>query len=145
MPLRRDGRPAVNDMGPYIFKYRAEMLKRLLQVQKELQEHDSKIKLISDQELIAIQVNWYRDFNFGYSVSEIYNSIYNTSLVMEENSKNKLEADLMREICKDDPEEGELIEQLLLLQRSKSLMKRRRGLPSEIETRIREFVNKKQQ
>ena len=64
---------------------------------------------------------------------------------MEENSKNKLEADLMREICKDDPEEGELIEQLLLLQRSKSLMKRRRGLPSEIETRIREFVNKKQQ
>lgn len=145
MPLRRDGRPAVNDMGPYIFKYRAELLKRLLHVQKELQEHDPKIKLISDQELIAIQVNWYRDFNFGYSVSEIYNSIYNTSLIMEENSKNKLEADLMREICKDDPEEGELIEQLLLLQRSKSLMKRRRGLPSEIETRIKEFVNKKQQ
>ena len=121
------------------------LAQRLLQVQKDLQEHDPKIKLISDQELIAIQVNWYRDFNFGYSVSEIYNSIYNTSLIMEENSKNKLEADLMREICKDDPEEGELIEQLLLLQRSKSLMKRRRGLPSEIETRIREFVNKKQQ
>jgi DNA sulfur modification protein DndC len=38
MPLRRDGRPAVNEMGPYIFKYRAETLKRLLQVQKELQE-----------------------------------------------------------------------------------------------------------
>lgn len=144
MPFRRDGRPAVNDMGPYIFSYRASMLKRLLQVQKTLQEHDSNIKLISDQELIAIQVNWYRDFNFGYSVSEIYNSIYKTSFTMEENSKNKLEAELMREVCKDNPEEGELIEQLLLLQKSKSLMKRRRGLPDEIETRLKDFINKKQ-
>lgn len=144
MPFRRDGRPAINDMGPYIFSYRASMLKRLLQVQKTLQEHDEKIKLISDQELIAIQVNWYRDFNFGYSVSEIYNSIYKTSFTMDENNKNKLEADLMREVCKDNPEEGELIEQLLILQKSKSLMKRRRGLPDEIETRLKEFINKRQ-
>ena len=74
MPFRRDGRRAVNNMGPYIFKYRAKILKRLLEVQHELQQVDSKIRLISDQELIAIQVNWYRDFNFGYQVSEIYNS-----------------------------------------------------------------------
>ena len=145
MPFRRDGRPAVNDMGPYNFSYRASMLQRLLQVQRNLQDHDPGIKLISDQELIAIQVNWYRDFNFGYSVSEIYNSIYKTSLAMDENNKNKLEADLMREVCKDNPKEGELIEQLLLLQKSKSLMKRRRGLPNEIETRIKEFITKNQQ
>ena len=144
LPFRRDGRPAINDMGPYVFSYRASMLKRLLQVQKTLQEHDPQIKLISDQELIAIQVNWYRDFNFGYSVSDIYNSIYKTSLVMDENSKNKLEADLMREVCKDNPEEGELIEQLLLLQKSKSLMKRRHGLPNDIETRLKVFIKKKQ-
>ena len=142
-PFRRDGRKAVNEMGPYIFSYRASVLKRLLQIQHDLQQRDPKIKLISDQELIAIQVNWYRDFNFGYQVSEIYNSIYNTSLSMEENVKNKLEADLMHEVCKEHPEEGELIEQLLLLQKSKSLMQRRRGLKSEIETRLEEFVNKK--
>ncbi len=143
MPFRRDGRRAVNDMGTYTFTYRAKILKRLLEVQHQLQEYDSQIKLISDQELIAIQVNWYRDFNFGYSVSDIYNSIYNTSLAMDENSKNKLEADLMREVCKENPEEGELIEQLLLLQRSKSLMKRRHGLPSEIETRLKDFLDRK--
>ena len=95
MPYRRDGRRAINDMGPYVFGYRAKMLKRLLEVQHDLQMHDPKIKLISDQELIAIQVNWYRDFNFGYQVSEIYNSIYKESFNMEENVKNKLEADLM--------------------------------------------------
>ena len=36
-----------------------------------------------------------------------------------------------------------VIEQLLLLQKSKALMQRRRGLKSEIETRLEEFVNKK--
>lgn len=143
MPYRRDGRRAINDMGPYVFSYRAKMLKRLLEVQYDLQKHDPKIKLISDQELIAIQVNWYRDFNFGYQVSEIYNSIYKESFSMEENVKNKLEADLMKEICSENPEEGELIEQLLLLQRSKSLMQRRRGLKNEIESRLNEFVNNK--
>ena len=143
MPFRRDGRRAVNDMGPYTFKHRADTLKGLLKVQHELQQRDPKIKLISDQELIAIQVNWYRDFNFGYSVSEIYNSIYKTSLSMDENSKNKLEADLLREVCKDNPEEGELIEQLLILQKSKSLMKRRRGLPDEIETLLKDYLSRK--
>ena len=116
-PLRRDGRRAVNDMGPYTF---------------------------TDQELIAIQVNWYRDFNFAHQVSEIYNKIYNSSFDMEEGKiKNKLEADLMREICQENIEEGELIEQLLMLQKSKSLMQRRRGLKTEIESRLEEFVNKK--
>jgi DNA sulfur modification protein DndC len=144
MPYRRDGRRAVNDMGPYVFSYRAKVLRKLLEVQHELQQRDPKIKLISDQELIAIQVNWYRDFNFGYQVSEIYNSIYKESIKMEENVKNKLEADLMREICSENPEEGELIEQLLLLQKSKSLMQRRRGLKNEIESRLLEFINNKE-
>lgn len=143
MPFRRDGRKAVNDMGPYVFKYRAKILKKLLEVQHELQQVDPKIRLISDQELIAIQVNWYRDFNFGYQVSEIYNSIYKESFIMEENVKNKLEADLMREVCVNNPEEGELIEQLLLLQKSKSLMQRRRGLKNEIESRLKDFINSK--
>ena len=145
MPFRRDGRRAVNDMGPYIFSYRAKILRRLLEVQHELQQRDPKIKLISDQELIAIQVNWYRDFNFGHQVSEIYNSIYKESCSMEENEKNKLEAELMREVCKNNPDEGELIEQLLLLQKSKSLMQRRRGLKNEIELRLKEFLNSKKQ
>lgn len=143
-PLRRDGRKAVNDMGPYTFTYRAQLLEGLLNIQHELQQHTPEIKLISDQELIAIQVNWYRDFNFAHQVSEIYNKIYNSSLNMEEGKmKNKLEADLMREICQENIEEGELIEQLLMLQKSKSLMQRRRGLKTEIESRLEEFVNKK--
>lgn len=144
MPIRRDGRPAVNERGVYTFKYRASVLSRLLKVQHELQRRDSNIKLITDQELIAIQVNWYRDFNFMHQVSDIYNSVYNTSFVMEgEKKQNKLEAALLQDICKGNIDEAELIEQLLILQKSKSLLQRRRGLKSEIESRIQEFINKK--
>ena len=144
MPFRRDGKQAVNDMGAYTFSYRAKILKRLLEVQHELQKRDNTIKLVSDQELIAIQVNWYRDFNFGHQVSDIYNSIYNDSFIMESNTRNQLEAELMREICAENPEEGELIEQLLLLQKSKSLMQRRRGLKNEIESRLLTFIKEKE-
>lgn len=49
----------------------------------------------------------------------------------------------MREVCVNNPEEGELIEQLLLLQKSKSLMQRRRGLKNEIESRLKDFINSK--
>lgn len=61
---------AVNDMGPYTFTYRAQLLEGLLNIQHELQQHTPEIKLISDQELIAIQVNWYRDFNFAHQVQK---------------------------------------------------------------------------
>lgn len=57
MPFRRDGRKAVNDMGTYVFRYRASILERLLKIQYNLQQKDPEIKLITDQELIAIQVN----------------------------------------------------------------------------------------
>lgn len=144
-PYRRDGRRAINDMGSYTFTYRADILEDLLRVQKELQSHNPKIKLITNQELIAIQVNWYRDFNFAHNVSDIYNKIYNTSLDMgKENLKNSLEADILRNVCKDKIEECELIEQLLKLQKSKSLMQRRRGLKTEIESRIIDYVKREQ-
>lgn len=143
MATRRDGTRAVNDMGTYEYSYRASVLHRLLDVQKQLQEHDSKIELITDQELIAIQVNWYRDFNFEFSVSSIYNKVYNKTLDMkEQEDKFKLEAQLLNEVCQDNPNDGELIQQLLILQKNKTLLKKRWGLKGDIERRIEEHVKK---
>lgn len=143
IPFRRDGGRAVNDMGPYTFAYRASLLEGLLAVQRELQKSCPGMKLVSDQELIAIQVNWYRDFNFIYQVSDIYGKIYKEEVLMGvDNNRVKFEADLIREVCQGNIAEGELIEQLLMLQKSKSLMQRRRGLSSEIEARLEQFVRK---
>ena len=81
-------------------------------------------------------------FAFGFTSCVVKDNPINKNegVIMEENSKNKLEADLMREVCAENLEECELIEQLLILQRSKSLMQRRRGLKSEIEQRLVDFV-----
>ena len=64
MPQRRNGTDAVNGMGPYKPSYRAFVLERLLQAQKEIQIEKPYTELITNQELIAIQTIWYRDFIF---------------------------------------------------------------------------------
>lgn len=144
MPTRRDGSPAINDMGTYTYEYRASILERLLIIQRDLQDVDSKIELITDQELIAIQVNWYRDFNFENSVSFIYNTVYNKTLDMkDQNEKFELESKLLKEVCDDCPDNIELIQQLLILQKNKSLLKKRWGLKNDIERRIEDHIKAK--
>ena len=59
---RRNGQWAVDEnghkMGNYTMEYRIQLLKELLIVQKETQDYRSSIDLITNQELIAIQVIW---------------------------------------------------------------------------------------
>ena len=66
---RRNGQLAVDEsghnMGNYTMEYRIQMLRELLQIQKDTQQYRSSINLITNQELIAIQVIWYRDGNFS--------------------------------------------------------------------------------
>ncbi len=141
LTTRRDGSQAINDMGSYKYAYRASILRRLLEIQHMLQKTDPKIELITDQELIAIQVNWYRDFNFEFRVSDIYNKVYNKTLNMkDQDDKFRLEAELLKEVCKDAPDDFDLIQQLLILQKNKSLLKKRWGLKNDIERRIEEHV-----
>lgn len=73
---RRNGQEAVDEtghnMGNYTMEYRIQLLRELLQVQKDTQDFRSSIDLITTQELIAIQVIWYRDGNFTTTVNDIY-------------------------------------------------------------------------
>ena len=67
-PTRRNGQVAVDEtghnLGNYTMDYRITMLRDLLQTQKKVQESHSSVRLITSQELIAIQVIWFRDGNF---------------------------------------------------------------------------------
>jgi DNA sulfur modification protein DndC len=60
----------------------------------------------------------------------------------ENNEKLKKEVDLLKEVCKDSPNNYDLIQELLTLQKSKSLLNRKRGLKTDIETRIENYINK---
>lgn len=143
MPQRRNGTDAINGMGPYFPWYRSSVLQRLLQAQKEVQKEKPHIELITNQELIAIQTIWYRDFVFDLKVSEIYHNAYKTDLDMKnQNEKKEKELELLKKSCEKNPQDYELIQELLTLQKNKSLLNRKRGLKDDIETRIEEYLKK---
>lgn len=143
MPQRRNGTDAINGMGPYFPQYRASVLHRLLKAQKEVQKEKPHVELITNQELIAIQTIWYRDFVFDQKVSEIYHKAYKTDLDMkDQNEKKEKELELLKKTCEKNPQDYELIQELLTLQKNKSLLNRKRGLKDDIETRIEEYLKK---
>jgi len=153
---RRNGQQAVKDgqnQGNYTIEYRIKLLKQVLETQKKLQQYDSKIELIKNSELIAIQVIWRRDLaipsknykeitNYK-TVSEIYNKIYHKELDMKNlDEKLQKETDLLKSVCNGENQDFSLIQELLELQKQKALLNRKRGLKDEMEQVIEKYLRK---
>lgn len=138
---RRNGQIAVDDtghrMGNYTMDYRIQLLKELLTIQKETQQYRSSINLITSQELIAIQIMWYRDGNFNTTVNDIYNEVYGYDLPND--NIGLQERILLEESCSNSAHYS-LIQELLALQRNKTLLMKKYGLQNDIETRLGAFV-----
>ena len=126
--------------GPYTFETREKILRRILIAQKEIQSSEG-IELITHQELVLIQYHWYRDCYFKTRVSDIYNSIYTNKIDMsKQQEKFKQESDLLKQSCNNDSKDVDLIQDLLALQKTKTLMIRKRGLQADIESRLDQFL-----
>ncbi len=141
-PFRRNGQPAVDEtghnQGNYTDAYRAKMLKKLLLTQKLVQETKPHVELITSQELIAIQVIWYRDGIFDFKVSEIYDSVYGRAISVDNMKFN--EKIILENICKDNPKDYQLINELLSLQKSKTILMNNYGLQNDLENRLVTFT-----
>lgn len=131
--------------GPYTAEYRAKILDMVLKAQREIQQSQGETtQLISHQELVAIQVLWYRDGIFNQKVSDIYNRIYETPIDMSKHEdKFREEEELLHEVF--EPEHVDLIQKSLKIMKTKSLMVRKRGLQNDIENLLEEFLVKKKQ
>ncbi len=137
---RRNGTTSDNLWGPYKFETRVEILTRILTAQKELEETEG-IELITHQEMVLIQYHWFRDCFFKIKVSDIYHHVYNTNLDMtKQEEKLKQENELLLTSCKNNDKHVELIQDLLALQKTKTLMIRKRGLQADIENRLNQFI-----
>lgn len=144
MATRRNGALAKEGLGTYTPKYRASVLLRLLEAQRTVQIEKPHVELVTNQELIAIQTIWYRDFIFDYTVADTYKQAYKIEIDMKDhNEKLEKELELLRISCQDNPEDFDLIQELLTLQKNKSLLNRKRGLKDDIETRIEQYLKKK--
>lgn len=138
---RRNGQKAVDDsghnLGNYTMEYRIQMLRELLQTQKKVQEGHSSVRLITSQELIAIQVIWFRDGNFTTTVNDIYNEVYGYNIP---NMEIGLQERLILEKSCIEPKHFQLIQELLALQKSKVLLMRKYGLQNDLEERLDSFI-----
>ncbi len=144
---RRNGTNAVTEdghnQGNYTEKYRAKLLKEILLAQKEIQEIKPELNLITNQELVAIQVVWNRDLNFRFRVSDIYNNVNNKEIEMKINDeKLQKEIDLLKAVCKNNSTDYNLIQELLTLQKNKALLNRKRGLKDDMERVIEKYLKK---
>lgn len=153
---RRNGQCAVtsdgHNQGNYTLSYRVSILKALLETQKKLQEECENIELVRKSELIAIQVIWRRDIANSRrrevslvenSVSEIYNKVYKKELeVKNMDEKIRKEIDILKNACGEKEGSFHLIQELLVLQRQKALLAKKRGLKAEIEQLIQNHIDK---
>ncbi|MFK8295757.1 DNA phosphorothioation system sulfurtransferase DndC [Capnocytophaga canimorsus] len=141
--LRRDGSSAATPHGGVVeMKHRAEILEKVFEAQKTINNLGYEIELINKQELIAIQVIWYRDLYFEFTVSDIYNKIFNKHLDMKQhNELVKKEEELLLSACKDDKKQFKLIQDLLKLEKAKTIMVKRRGLLEDIEKRFKQHIS----
>lgn len=139
---RRNGQLAVDqsghNQGNYTAEYRIKMLRKLLQVQKEMQEVKPHMELISNQELVAIQINWFRDGIFNPKVTDIYNEVYNRNMSYE-NMKYE-ERLLLEQVCSKNPGDYHLINDLVALQKSKTILMNNNGLQNDIENRLMNYI-----
>jgi DNA sulfur modification protein DndC len=134
-----------NTWGPYTPEARAKFLTMLLRAQREIQLNQGEdMQLISHQELVAIQLTWYRDGVFSYKVADIYNGIYEQSIeiVSKHIEKYQREEQLLREVCADHPDDFDFIQECLILQKNRSLMIRKRGLTDELERHLERYIAK---
>lgn len=139
MGVRRNGQEG---KGPYTEEIRALFLEKLLEAQYEIQQEQAEMELIRHQELVAIQLAWYRDGFFKYKVSDMYNRIYKKEIEMgEHEEKLRKEEALLKKACGGNNKDVELIQELLKLQKTKTLMKRKRGLQDDIKSRLGKFIN----
>ena len=145
MPTRRNGQAAVTEdghnQGNYTQAYCAKLLEQILVAQRDMQIEKPHIELITNQELVAIQVIWHRDLLFKYKVSDIYNRVYNKELDMKKNDeKIQKEIALLKSVCDDDSSDFEIIQELLILQKNKALLNRKRGLKDDMERVIEKYL-----
>jgi DNA sulfur modification protein DndC len=137
---RRNGMEKEGILGPYQDWFRVEVLKKLLQAQKEIQKTQPNVMLINYQELVAIQVTWYRDNIFNYKVADIYNEIFGTQIELDAGDQNLIrEKEMLKESCKNE-RDFELVNKLLALQKTKTILMNNRGIQSILENQIEQFI-----
>lgn len=128
-------------LGPFTKEARVNVLRRLLEVQKEIE-----IELITREELSGIQWIWYHDFHDAPSVTKIYHEVFEEEFVMNKdiNERRAKDRQLLENICKEQDVPVELVEQLLQIEKDKSGLMRRHNLYTDIDMALKTYLKRQE-
>lgn len=120
--------------GPYWMKQRQKWLKKLLTIEKNLNDDGRNITLIQPEELYAIRREWMFDPNepdWADTLPQIYREVYGTDLDWADQDAGaftQADADLLRELENEHAVPSELAMKLIELEQSMDGLSRRKGL-----------------
>lgn len=139
-PRRRNGQKSV---GPFLLSTRKELLKELLQIEKELIDlgkMGSK-KLISDEEIEQIQKEWLHDGDFFESAISMANDVGRLIHYESVKSFNGEEREFIESICDENEIPLKLMEDLMQKEHSYRHQLKRTKIFTEMENLVENFAN----
>ena len=138
MPVRRNFQEG---LGPYWPRWRKHILERLLKAEASMRTERPDLRLITRQELVAIQLVWHRDHIYDYDVSQVLNEAYGQNMQFEEVGVNvRAEQLLLKQACGTHEADYELLNNLLMAQKNRILLVNRRGLQRDMENILDEHL-----
>ncbi|RDU60089.1 DNA phosphorothioation system sulfurtransferase DndC [Helicobacter sp. MIT 14-3879] len=96
---KRDGRAVyrVGGLGPFLSHIRINILKKLLQTEREFIQNGGS-RLISDSQILAIQEQWNKDFDFEFKAIKLAKEVGRMKEIELEESK-VLHSELLEEVA----------------------------------------------
>lgn len=129
-------------LGPYTLEHRKEILRRLLETEKELQHPDHpKYELITFDELKEIRRIWFEKGDWEDSVVTIYEEVYGTKPNWDIEQSKFLESEdikLLKQLCNEEDVEFELVQKLINLEFEHYGYKHRYGVLKDINRILNE-------
>ncbi|MGO4890403.1 DNA phosphorothioation system sulfurtransferase DndC [Anaerobacillus sp. MEB173] len=139
-----DGNMKKLGLGPFTMKAREEILRRLLETQKEAQAkhpNDPNFELIREEELKAIRKYWFEDGDWNDRVPTIYEEVTGKQLDWEQDDRPLFEEDQLTDLetlCQEYGLSLQLLKKLVMIEKDYAGFKVRRGLQQEIEKTLKQ-------
>lgn len=129
--------------GPYWLRQRQEWVKKLLTIEKELNEDGHEISLIKPEELQAIRQQWLRDPNepdWADSLPRIYSEVYDGEIEWIENDAGAFtapDAKLLENLGEQHSVSAEMIMKLIEVELSMTGLQKRTGITEKLTSVLR--------
>ncbi|MCY7949690.1 DNA phosphorothioation system sulfurtransferase DndC [Bacillus inaquosorum] len=124
-------------LGPYTMEARKEILKRLLEVQKNLQHpEEENFELIKEEELRVIRRYWLENGDWEDSLPPIFEEVMGYTLDWEQDDRPLFDSEQLTDLeslCQKHNVDFKSLKKLISLEKNYAGYKVRRGLMQDIE------------